>query len=1022
MFSFLPALIVRNPIFSFKDYPASSYSELLNDSFFQASLYIASPAFYKELKKIGFDYSKMNQGQRDAIRRYHNRACFRPTPFGMFSTLAPIDWTTRDSSQLKFSSNDLKVNLRLDYLSSLQFCERIVRNEASGVVAYRSNTTLYKVFKCFRYIKHSSDAGAKRVFSIISLFSSRLIADIIDYCSINRQLNEIIEYVQIRTGSGPEAVADFILQLVEEQVIVAQSGNNITGNDSLEELIGLMNQKGIKTEELDYVESILARLRNLEMANLAEIVDHGEKLREMAGNKDEKNNMFYVVAERGQANGGLSTRYQQVILDGLHCLSRLIPSFSHEGLDKFRDAFFKKFENREVPLLMALDPEVGVGYENLENRLEKDSLLKDISFDNMRAADERQITWTSTHTVLLNKLNLQKLQPGIDLEITDADLEQLQERSGERLPPSISVMFRVHDDKVYLENAGGVSAVSLMGRFSPFNPQFLSMLREVAAKEQEVNKEVVFAEIAHICDAHAANINRRQHIRDYEIPVLVASTLGEEQQIGLSDLYLSVRGGEVLLTSKRLNAVVVPRLSSAFNHVRNDLSVFRFLCDLQYQGLKVNFKLELSNYFPGLRFYPRVVYKSAILHLATWHLNAKDFAFIKNPSNRQRYNDFFALAKSIGLVQYFALVQSDNHLVFNLADKEDVELFLNTVKNSENIILNEYILDENDTSVVENDKNTPLISQFVAMMHLDTPVYEAPANISFMPFRVDNQKFMPGTEWLYFKIYCHPVGSNDLLCDILLPMMEKMRRKKDIDQWFFVRYRDPQHHLRVRLHVDKSQLNGIIFLFNKKLEILMTEGIVDKFHIDTYMREIDRYPSDLIRQVETVFFNSSRMILHYIKDLPNAPVSYSYNLDVILLSIDTILNAFNLTVHEKVGLFNSLYQNFYSEFSDTRELKRDLEKKYNDLRKEIDHILSQPGMVMVRKLKKMNLEMQESLEDLAALCRKKKKEEVDKLIADIIHMHLNRLFVENPRKQELVIYYILHRHFSSSVHRSRLLR
>ncbi len=36
------------------------------------------------------------------------------------------------------------------------------------------------------------------------------------------------------------------------------------------------------------------------------------------------------------------------------------------------------------------------------------------------------------------------------------------------------------------------------------------------------------------------------------------------------------------------------------------------------------------------------------------------------------------------------------------------------------------------------------------------------------------------------------------------------------------------------------------------------------------------------------------------------------------------------------------------------------------------------------------------------------------LIADIIHMHLNRLFNERQRKHEFVIYYMLHKYYLSS--------
>src|SRR5205085_5594736 len=109
---------------------------------------------------------------------------------------------------------------------------------------------------------------------------------------------------------------------------------------------------------------------------LSEIIKHGDEVMEFLNCREDKKNMFYVVTERHKASGGLSSKYQQMILDGLYCLDKLMPGNVHEGLENFKESFLKKFENNEVPLLHALDPEVGVGYENLEKTSDQNSLLK----------------------------------------------------------------------------------------------------------------------------------------------------------------------------------------------------------------------------------------------------------------------------------------------------------------------------------------------------------------------------------------------------------------------------------------------------------------------------------------------------------------------------------------------------------------------------------------------------------------------------------------------------------------------
>ena len=43
-------------------------------------------------------------------------------------------------------------------------------------------------------------------------------------------------------------------------------------------------------------------------------------------------------------------------------LERITPASSETSLDRFREAFVNRYESREVPLAIALDEEVGIGF------------------------------------------------------------------------------------------------------------------------------------------------------------------------------------------------------------------------------------------------------------------------------------------------------------------------------------------------------------------------------------------------------------------------------------------------------------------------------------------------------------------------------------------------------------------------------------------------------------------------------------------------------------------------------------
>lgn len=1020
-YAFFPKLMVRNPTFSYQDYSAVDYDQLLLSNFFRAAIYLASTDFYRELEKRGFKYQELSSAQQNTLRKYYNRACFRPTPFGAFSSIATTVWSQQEE-QVRLSNGKGETQIKLDYLPELELCETLVCTEAKHVLQYRVNASLYKVSKHFRYIKHDKDARKKRSFSVISLTENKMLSDIIAFCTSERMLSEIAPFLAEKTALEPEAVDAMVDQLIGEQIILPLWGASITGEGCLEDLIAHLAAKGVWSQELEKIRIILNGLNDTDINEFDNILRYASQVESLLNEPEEIRSLFYSVTDRGQTEGGLDVKFQQMIRDGLHCLNTLMPMQRSMELEDFKRAFTEKFEGREIPLLTALDPELGIGYENQEEVIyREDALLKDVRFDGGNKGTDQYLKWTAGHSLLLNRLQQKTDGEGnYQIELSEKDLAGItQDDTHYKLPPSMSVVFRMHNDMLYLESAGGASATSLVGRFSVFSDEVLSAAREIAQTEQALNSEVLFAEIAHLCDPHAANINRRKHIRDYEIPVLVTSTLQQDRQIGLSDLFISVQNDQIILRSRKHNTIVVPRLSSAFNHNNSDLPVFRFLCDLQYQGLKTAFKLELSSFFPGLKFYPRVVYRSTILSLATWHLGAADFTWIKNSSPEQCYESFIGLAKQIGLPRYFTLTHHDNQLVFDRDKPEEALLFLDAVKNSERITLNEFLMNERNTAAITDAHNKPFIGQYIAAMYLREAVYDVPGHLKFEGSRKNNRNFVPGTEWLYFKIYCHPVLTNELLCNVLAPLLHRVYKKKLIDKWFYVRYTDPDHHIRLRLHVTDGSLEMLIAAFSRRLKILLDERKIQKYYIDTYIRELERYAPADIGDVESYFFSSSLLMTDYIRRTEQSGSQYSYDLDVIMLSVNEILDAFELTQEQRISLFQDLYTSFYREHGEDKDLKKSLEKKYGDVRKEMNEI--QQRLYLLRE------EMGEYYDDLfghskliAARVRKSRHTDPAGIMGDMIHMHLNRLFVQTPRRQELIIYYLLYRHYSAQMYKGQL--
>ncbi|MDH3608315.1 MAG: thiopeptide-type bacteriocin biosynthesis protein [Gammaproteobacteria bacterium] len=164
------------------------------------------------------------------------------------------------------------------------------------------------------------------------------------------------------------------------------------------------------------------------------------------------------------------------------------------------------------------------------------------------------------------------------------------------------------------------------------------------------------------------------------------------------------------------------------------------------------------------------------------------------------------------------------------------------------------------------------------------------------------RKFFAGDEWLYFKIYCGVQTSNLLLTELITPLVQELKKKKLIHYWFFVRYKDPDPHIRFRLMLMKRDNVGVVIsIFNKYFRPSLDSSQVWRIQTDTYVRELERYGKSIIIHVEAIFCFDSELIL----DLLNSNINSRDLLQYVLLSVDSFLKTFNLNINERAEFYRS---------------------------------------------------------------------------------------------------------------------
>jgi len=278
------------------------------------------------------------------------------------------------------------------------------------------------------------------------------------------------------------------------------------------------------------------------------------------------------------------------------------------------------------------------------------------------------------------------------------------------------------------------------------------------------------------------------------------------------------------------------------------------------------------------------------------------------------------------------------------------------------------------------------------------------------------QSFIPGSQWLYFKFYTGEKTSDDILLKAILPIVTKLQKDLYIEKWFFIRYADPDFHLRIRLLlIDTKGIGKILNLFYQKLNKWNKDDLIWKAQLDTYNRELERYRAHLIEEAESLFCADSECILSIIKKLNG---NENYRWMIALKLIDELLSDFSLNMEEKQKLMENVGKSFKTEFGFNEFNSKQFNSKFRDNKKIVESVLNNTVQEkeFVSLYKPIKIRTKQLIPIVEKIENKSKKEnEVNDLLKSYLHMMINRLFRSKNRMHELVLYDFMFRYYTSEI-------
>ncbi len=1017
-------VVLRTPSWPFskiKDLSEEELLKALDDSFFKEALWIASPILFDEsLKwKSGLLNKKEESKVVFSLAKYYQRLCTRSTPFGLFAGCTTIPVGEHSKIQL----NNVKQRFtRLDANFLYQLILSIDNdNSIRKYLRYKCNTSLYELQNEYRYHEFTLTNNTRN-YNVVSVQKDEYLVKIVE--ATRRREIEFEQLVKLLEDNdvSKEEIEEYIHELINSQIITSNLEPTVLTDDLLSDIITQLTS--IKSQ--GYLDNIIALLNDIKLDlqkldssednEIAKYYSIVNKLQMVSSNID-ISKLFQIDLYNPATN---TSAFSSIDINNIITTTNLLINFATQintPLSQFVQKFVERYDQDEVPLSLLLDPDVGIGYPiNTGNNLDTPLV------------DDFAVRINTTNEIVLNDIDKILLQILIDATKNNSyeidlsnyiNINATQNNAKPDLQPSLTCIVNKtilgNEERIIYKFATGNSSMDYLGRFSHTDASIMEMVTRIANHEQSLLSDFIFADIVHLPEqARMANVLLRPALYPFQIPYL-ANPTNQEAAIDVSDIMVSIRSGKVLLRSKRLNKFIIPRLNNAHNYSFSKMSIYRFLCEVQNQSNVKHIAFNWGASGKLLKFNPRVILNNMVVSPAKWNMGYSDVESLmkllkKNAGADELKTQINEWKTKYNMPSKVILSQDDNDLLVDFDNRISTLTFLDEIKGKQSFQIKEFLFESNDC----NER----VNQYVINLLNNNRSHRAPSIDIQETNKSLQKKYLPGSEILFIKIYSGSKLLEGLLLNELYDLFQDLQQKNIISKWFFIRYADPEAHLRLRVY-PTADTNTLLLLssINKMFSEKVNSDIIWKVVIDTYHREIDRYGYNNIEFSEDFFYHDSECISKILKATKESDDPENYRWLSALKNIDTLFSiaGYN-SLQEKYNEVLPIRNSFFIEFGGTKELSDTLSKKYRANKHRIETTLYNQvySDLILDQINELLTRRNDSIKVLADI------HEFRKALPSYIHMTLNRLFISNQRKHELVIYDFLERYYKSAIAREKL--
>lgn len=277
--------------------------------------------------------------------------------------------------------------------------------------------------------------------------------------------------------------------------------------------------------------------------------------------------------------------------------------------------------------------------------------------------------------------------------------------------------------------------------------------------------------------------------------------------------------------------------------------------------------------------------------------------------------------------------------------------------------------------------------------------------------------FHPGDEWLYIRLYSGPDTGEEWLARILPMLIRELKTKKIISSFFFIRYFDPQFHIRLRCRLERvDYLSKLVTLLRDFSAYYFSHDLIWKMELGSYDRELERYGEDWIEITERIFSFDSAFWLEILSQLRNDEDGEEKRWMASLYNVHLILDDFEFPLADRISLLSGMADGLFLEMGRGKKLKLDINQKFRTYRKQLESILLNQDKIKIEGFNHAADLRSQKMKGLSGAhnpMESDDKRRRDRFISDLIHMSLNRGFRSKHRLHELFVYSFLKRLYVS---------